>query len=62
MLVLKDQHTARVTDYPITYVDIPAFEVSSSMIRERVQQGMTIRYLLPERVIDFIREKHLYGT
>ncbi|SDM20701.1 nicotinate-nucleotide adenylyltransferase [Bacillus sp. OK048] len=50
------------TDYPITYVDIPAFEVSSSMIRERVQLGKTVRYLLPDKVIDFIREKHLYET
>ena len=50
------------TDYPIHYVDIPAFEVSSSMIRERVNQGMTVRYLLPDRVIDFIREKQLYET
>ncbi|MEH7245532.1 nicotinate-nucleotide adenylyltransferase [Neobacillus niacini] len=50
------------TDYPIVYVDIPAFEVSSSMIRNRVQHGKTVRYLLPERVIEFIREKQLYGT
>jgi nicotinate-nucleotide adenylyltransferase len=50
------------TDYPITYVDVPAIDVSSSMIRKRVQQGMTVRYLLPDPVIDFIRENHLYGT
>lgn len=50
------------TEYPITYVDVPAFEVSSSMIRERVQHGMSVRYLLPDPVINFIREKHLYGT
>ena len=50
------------TNYPIHYVDIPAFEVSSSMVRERVQQGKSVRYLLPEPVIDFIREKHLYGS
>lgn len=50
------------TNYPITYVDVPAFEVSSSMIRERVKRGMTVRYLLPDSVIDFIREKQLYGA
>ncbi|WHX99388.1 nicotinate-nucleotide adenylyltransferase [Neobacillus sp. DY30] len=50
------------TKYPIIYVDVPAFDVSSSMIRDRVQQGMTVRYLLPDSVIDFIRENHLYGT
>jgi nicotinate-nucleotide adenylyltransferase len=50
------------TDYPIHYVDVPSFDVSSSMIRERVQHGKTVRYLLPEPVIDYIREKQLYGT
>nr|WP_263325656.1 nicotinate-nucleotide adenylyltransferase [Neobacillus sp. Marseille-Q6967] len=50
------------TDYPIIYVDIPAFDVSSSMIRKRVKEGRSVRYLLPDEVIGYIREKHLYGT
>lgn len=50
------------TKYPIMYVDVPAMDVSSSMIRERCKVGKTIRYLLPDAVIDYIREKHLYGT
>lgn len=28
------------TAYPVTYVDIPELEISSSMIRERVGQGL----------------------
>lgn len=50
------------TDYPILYVDVPAFEVSSSMIRDRLKLGKTVRYLLPDSVIQYIKEKHLYGT
>lgn len=50
------------TKYPIIYVDIPAFDVSSSMIRKRLKTGKTVRYLLPESVLRFIGEKHLYGT
>ncbi|HEY2420857.1 MAG TPA: nicotinate-nucleotide adenylyltransferase [Neobacillus sp.] len=50
------------TDYPVLYVDVPAFDVSSSMIRDRVKQGKTIRYLLPDSLIHYIEEKHLYGT
>lgn len=53
---------SRQTDYPILYVDVPAFDVSSSMIRDRVKKGKSIRYLLPDRVIDYIEEKQLYGT
>jgi nicotinate-nucleotide adenylyltransferase len=50
------------TDYPVIYVDVPAFDVSSSMIRERFKTGKTVRYLLPDPVIHYIGEKHLYGT
>jgi nicotinate-nucleotide adenylyltransferase len=50
------------TDYPILFVDVPAMDVSSSMIRDRVKSGKTVRYLLPDPVIHYIEEKHLYGT
>jgi len=50
------------TDYPVLCIDVPALEVSSSMIRDRVKNGKTIRYLLPDPVIQYIEEKHLYGT
>jgi len=48
------------TDYPIELVDVPAFGVSSSLIRERIRQRQSVKYLLPDAVIDYIREHHLY--
>lgn len=48
------------THFPILYVDVPAMDVSSSMIRERVRGGQTIRYLLPDSIIHYIKENHLY--
>jgi nicotinate-nucleotide adenylyltransferase len=50
------------TDYPIINVSVPAMDISSSMLRERKKQGESIRYLLPDSVIQYIEEKHLYGT
>ncbi|WP_251554772.1 nicotinate-nucleotide adenylyltransferase [Neobacillus muris] len=50
------------TMYPVLYVDVPAMEVSSSMIRDRLENGRTVRYLLPDSVIQYIEENHLYGT
>ncbi|HJV17338.1 MAG TPA: nicotinate-nucleotide adenylyltransferase [Bacillales bacterium] len=50
------------TNYPIIYVDVPRIEVSSSLIRERLKKGKTVRYLLPEPVIEFIKECRLYET
>lgn len=55
-------HYSHQTDYPVLYVDVPTMEISSSMIRERVKSGKTIRYLLPDSVIQYIEEKSLYGT
>lgn len=52
----------RQTDYPVLYVDVPATDVSSSMIRDRMKSGQTVQYLLPDQVIEYIEEKHLYGT
>ncbi|GHH97074.1 nicotinate-nucleotide adenylyltransferase [Neobacillus kokaensis] len=50
------------TDYPVIYVDIPAIDVSSSMIRDRFKDGKTVKYLLPDDIISYIEENHLYGT
>lgn len=50
------------TGYPVLYIDIPTIDVSSSLIRERLKSGKSARYLLPEPVLHYIKENHLYGT
>jgi nicotinate-nucleotide adenylyltransferase len=44
----------------ITIIDAPLAEVSSTMIRERVRGGESIRYLTPRPVIDYIEKRGLY--
>ncbi|MBM7554695.1 nicotinate-nucleotide adenylyltransferase [Thalassobacillus pellis] len=46
--------------YPIHEVEVPAIEVSSSMLRERLKNGMGTKYLLPDRVLEYIKEHGLY--
>lgn len=39
---------------------MPGFEVSSSLIRQKVASGCSIRYLVRDEVADFIKEEGLY--
>ena len=44
----------------IRVLDIPLIGVSSSLIRERVGEGLSVRYLVPPGVDDYIRDNGLY--
>lgn len=39
---------------------IPKLEISATDIRRRVEEGRTIRYLLPDKVADYIHQHRLY--
>ena len=41
-------------------VKAPLLEISSSEIRQRVRKGLSVRYLVPESVERYIRQKGLY--
>lgn len=46
--------------HKVTLVGIPQVGVSSTMIRKRIKNGRSIRYLVPEPVESFIRKNNLY--
>lgn len=52
---LKGQYGARIKK-----LELPNLEISSSMLRELVAKGESIRYYVPESVRQYIEENNLY--
>jgi len=44
----------------IHIVDAPLMEISSNFIRTSLKKGKNIRYFLPPKVFEYIREMHFY--
>lgn len=50
------------TQYPIINVKVPEMGVSSKLVRNRMKEAKTIRYLVPEPVRIYIEENMLYES
>ena len=44
----------------IRFFDAPLIEISASFIRESIRKGLDVRYMLPPKVYNYIREMHFY--
>ncbi len=50
------------TRYPLKarYIRIPELEIAASDLRDRMAAGKSVRFMLPDSVIDYIRSRGLY--
>ncbi len=49
-----------VSDFPLSWVEAPVIEISSSFIRKSLSRKQDVRYLLPAAVLEYITRHQLY--
>lgn len=52
---------AEIREHPhVRMVDAPMMDISASFIRKCISEDKSVRYLVPDRVLQFIRDRKLY--
>jgi nicotinate-nucleotide adenylyltransferase len=46
----------------VIFLEMPRIDVSSTLVRRRAAEGKPIRYLVPDKVANFIGAQSLYGS
>ncbi|MEA2421978.1 MAG: nicotinate-nucleotide adenylyltransferase [Thermoleophilaceae bacterium] len=46
----------------VRFFDMPRVEISSSLVRRRARAGQPIRYLVPDKVANYVGAQSLYGS
>jgi nicotinate-nucleotide adenylyltransferase len=46
----------------VCFLDMPRVEISSSLVRRRARAGQPIRYLVPDKVANYVGAQSLYGS
>jgi len=61
ILVYPRPGGVKTLDHPgVSYLEAPLLDISATFIRQSIQEGLSVRYLLPERVEQYITDKKLY--
>ncbi|MBL0315495.1 MAG: nicotinate-nucleotide adenylyltransferase [Flavobacteriales bacterium] len=58
----SDESPIRWSDYRVHTLSAPRIEISSTVIRADIKKGLDIRFLIPDAVIEYIREHQLYQS
>lgn len=53
--------TSDYSTYPnIHFVDAPLLDISATFIRERLRSGKSVRYLVPDKVYEYLQHSNMY--
>ena len=59
---LKRPGTQSTSTYETILIESPEIDLSSTLIRKRLKNGGTLKFLVPDAVEAYIRKEGLYGT
>lgn len=48
------------TTYPVIWVDVPDIDISSTELRKKIANECSVKYLLPDKTLEYIEEEGLY--
>lgn len=59
-VAIKREGFKAESPYPLIWIDAPLIDISSTMIRQKIRSQCSVKYLLPDNVIDYISKEGLY--
>ena len=59
-VAVKRPEFGMATDFPVLWVDSPEVAISSTIIRNKIKSGCTVKYLIPQPTLDYIKKEELY--
>lgn len=59
-IAIKRNETVQESLYPVTWLNVPLLPISSTMIREMIENKIAPTYLLPQNVLNYINETKIY--
>lgn len=57
---VEREEVEQTIDGDITWLDMPGLDVSGTLLRRRVSEGRSIRFLVPEPVLEYVTMNRLY--
>ncbi|MDF2607111.1 MAG: nadD [Bacillales bacterium] len=56
----RKNHSSK-SSYNLKHIEIPTIEISSTLIKNRLKSGKDVKFLIPDNVYEYIKEKMIYG-